>query len=205
MKKILTITAVLLTSTAVFSQDAPGRTPQTLSIGPAVGFGHTGIRNTNGVDLFKPYVSGGFIVNYSTSEHIGFAADVLWSREGALVENRYSGVRTDLTLNYIRVPLKFVYFCGNFEDSFRPKITVGPSLGFLLDATDDAENLGITDVTASYEMFDIGVNASIGFNLKLAERLWLNTDFNYYTGFLPIRVNQYNSNYGLRVGLAVGL
>ena len=84
MKKILTIAAAVFAFSAVFAQDTPET--RVLSIGPSVGFGHTGIRNTDPVDQFKPYWNAGIIINYSTSEHVGFAANVLWSREGALVE-----------------------------------------------------------------------------------------------------------------------
>ncbi len=204
MKKILTIAAALFMSSAAFSQEETGNNTKTFSIGPSVGFGHTGIRNTAGTDLFKPSWSAGLIVNYSTSENVGFAADVLWSMEGALTEDA-NGRDNELTLQYIRVPLKFAYFFGDFADNFRPKLTIGPSMGFLLDASSYLEGTGTTDVTSSYETFDIGLNASAGFNWKLADNIWLNTDLNYYTGFMAIRADQYNSNYGLKVGLAFGL
>lgn len=203
MKKILTMVAALFTLSAAFSQEEPRKNIKTFSIGPSVGFGHTGIRKTSGIDVFKPSWSAGLIINYSTSEHVGFAADVLWSLEGGRVQS--GGIESDLTLQYIRVPLKFVYFFGEFEDDFRPKITVGPSLGFLLDASNDIDSSGVTNVTSYYETFDVGLNASIGFNWKLSTNLWLNTDLNYYTGFMAIRGNQYNSNFGLKVGLAFGL
>lgn len=204
MKKVLTIAAVLLTFSAVFSQETPAKPTRVLSIGPSVGFGHTGIRNTYGTDLFKPSLSAGLIINYSTSKHIGFAADVLYSIEGARVEDG-NGYETDLTLQYVRVPFKLAYFFGVFEDNLRPKITVGPSLGFLIDADADVEGSGKTDVKSSYNPFDMGVNASVGFNLKLSRNIWLNTDLNYYAGFVKIRDNQHNSNFGLKVGVAFGL
>lgn len=205
MKKILTIAAAVFTLSAAFSQEDAGKGNKTFSIGPSVGFGHTGIRNTDGIDLFKPSWSAGVIINYSTTLHIGFAADILYSREGGLVERRSDGQQTDLTLQYIRVPLKFAYFFGEFEDNMRPKITIGPSIGFLMDADSDVEGVGSSDVKSFYESFDLGVNASIGFNWKLATNIWLNTDLNYYTGFMPIRYEQYNSNFGLKVGLAFGI
>jgi hypothetical protein len=201
MKKILIIAAAIFTFSSAFSQD--GNATKTFSIGPSVGFGHTGIRHMPGTDMFKPAWSAGVIVNYSTSEHIGFAGDVMYSIEGARAES--SGRETDLTLQYIRVPLKFAYFFGAFEDDFRPKLTIGPSMGFMIDAESDVEGIGTSDVTSSYEMFDIGVNASAGFNWKLAENMWLNTDLTYYNGFIPIRADQYNSNFGLKLGLAFGL
>lgn len=205
MKKILTIAAVIVTYTAAFSQDAPGKATKTFSLGPVVGFGHTGIRNTAGIDIFKPSWSAGLIFNYSSMKHVGFTADVLWSMEGARVES--AADEADLTLQYIRVPLKFAYYFGEFEDNFRPKITVGPSMGFLLDAVSDtdAEGGSKVDVASFYNKFDIGVNASLGFNWKMAENIWLNTDFNYYTGFMTIRDNQYNSNFGVQLGVAFGI
>lgn len=203
MKKILIMAAVLLISPAVFSQDAPAETNKTFSIGPSVGFGHTGIRNTVGTDIFKPSWRAGIILNYSSRNHVGFAADVLWSLEGSKVQD--NGFEADLSMHYIRVPLKFAYYFGDFEDDFRPKITVGPSMGFLLKADGYVEGLESVDVTDNYEKFDIGVAASIGFNWKLATNIWLNTDFNYYTAFTSVLNSQYNSNFGLQLGVAFGL
>ncbi len=203
MKKILIMAAVLLISPTVFSQDAPEKTTKTLSLGPSVGFGHTGLRNTVGTDIFKPSWRAGIILNYSSRKHVGFAADVLWSMEGSKVET--DDFNADLTIHYIRVPLKFAYYFGDFEDNFRPKITVGPSMGFLLKADGYVAGLESVDVTDNYEKFDIGVAASLGFNWKLATNIWLNTDFNYYTAFTPVRDSQYNSNFGLQLGVAFGL
>lgn len=203
MKKILIMTALLLINSAVFSQDAPAKPIKTLSIGPSVGFGHTGIRNTVGTDIFKPSWRAGVILNYSSHKHVGFAADVLWSMEGGRVKDE--GVQSEISMHYIRVPLKFAYYFGDFEDNFRPKITVGPSMGFLLKATGHVSGLGSVDVTDNYEKFDIGVAASIGFNWKLATNIWLNTDFNYYTAFTEVSNNQHNSNFGLQLGVAFGL
>ncbi len=204
MKRILTAAVVLMTCSAAFSQ-APAENTKTFSIGPAIGFGHTGIRSTAGTDVFKPNWNAGIILNYSHMKHTGLAADILWSMEGARVQS--NGYETELSMQYIRVPLKFAYFFGDFEDNFRPKITIGPSLGFLLHASSDSDapDSPKTDVTGSYNTFDIGGAASIGFNLKMGENLWLNTDFNYYTSFRPISGSQYNSNFGLRVGVAFGL
>ena len=205
MKKILTMAVAIITCSAAFSQEVPGTPTSTFSIGPAIGFGHTGVRNTSGTDVFKPNWNAGVIINYSNMKHTGLAAEILWSMEGGRVQS--GGYETDLTMHYIRVPLRFAYYFGDFEDNFRPKITIGPSMGFLVQAVSDSDipDASRTDVTPSYYKFDIGGIASVGFNLKLATNIWLNTDFNYYTGFRPIRASQYNSNFGLRMGVAFGL
>jgi hypothetical protein len=202
MKRILTIAAAVFACSAAFSQDDSGD-EKTFSIGPSVGFGHSMVRNSAGTDLFKPSWSAGLIFNYSTTEHVAFAGDVLWSVEGSRVQN--NNRETDLTLQYIRVPLKFAYFFGGFEDRFRPKLTIGPSFGFLLDAVFDDEVVGKTDVTSFYGAIDIGLNASAGFNLKVGGNMWLNADLNYYHGFMDIRIDRYNTNLGLKLGLAFGI
>ncbi len=205
MKKILTLAVAIVTCSAAFSQVEPGTPTSIFSIGPSMGFGHTGVRNTDGTDFFKANWTAGVLINYSSMKHTGLAAEILYSVEGGKVRN--AGYETSLTMHYIRVPLRFAYYFGDFENRFRPKITIGPSMGFLVNATSDSNvpDATRTDVTPSYYKFDIGGIASIGFNLKLAENIWLNTDFNYYTGFRPIRASQYNSNFGLRMGVAFGL
>lgn len=201
MKKAIAIVASLLVINTAFSQ-VEERT-SIFSIGPAVGFGHTGIRNFSGTDIFKDHWEAGLIMNYSQWEHFGLGADVLLSTEGA--RSTSDGRETDLTLQYVRVPIKFSYFFGDQDDAFRPKITVGPSMGFLTKADRDVEDVGTTTVTSSYESFDFGLNAALGFNYKIGTNLWLNTDVGYYGGLTQISTNQYNRNIGLKVGLAFGL
>ena len=203
MKRILIIAAALFTNATAFSQEDSRGGNNTFSMGPSVGVGHTGVRNTVGTAMFKPAWSAGLIFNYSSSQHIGISADVLWSFEGGLTD--YIGTESDLDLEYIRIPLKFVYYFGSFEDDFRPKLTIGPSMGFLLNADSYVEGFGTTDVTSMYEMFDIGLNASAGLNWKIQNNVWLNADLNYYTGFTAIRADHYNNNLGLKIGMAFGL
>lgn len=201
MKKSIAILVSLLFINNSFAQEAE-RT-SIFSLGPSVGFGHTGMRNMGGTDLFKEHWEAGLIMNYSKWEHFGLGADVLFSTEGGRASNE--GRETDLTLQYIRVPIKFSYFFRDMDDAFRPKITVGPSMGFLTEARQDIEDQSTTTVTSACNSFDFGLHAGLGFNYKLGTNLWLNTDIGYYGGLTKVISNDYNRNLGLKVGLAFGL
>jgi len=201
MKKSIAIIVSLLFVNNSFSQETE-RT-SIFSIGPAVGFGHTGIRNMGGTDQFKEHWEAGVIMNYSQWEHFGLGADILFSTEGGRAEN--DNRETDLTMQYIRVPVKFTYFFRDMDEAFRPKITVGPSMGFLTEAHQHIEGEETTTVTSSFEKFDFGLHAGIGFNYKLGTNLWLNTDIGYYNGLTQVYPNRFNRNLALKVGLAFGL
>jgi len=123
-----------------------------------------------------------------------------------------NGNEIDFSLHYIRVPIKFAYFFGDYANDFRPKFTIGPSIGFFLDDRLDVSGDGDRSTVASnfdkddINNVDFGGQATIGFNYKLAERVWLNVDGYYYQGLSRINdFNQYNANFGLRAGVAFGL
>lgn len=151
-------------------------------------------------------------MNYSHSEHIGFSIDVLYSMEGGRYQQT-NGNEIDLDLQYLRVPIKFAYFFRDFDKDFRPKVTIGPSLGFLIDdkldynqSSSSNQSNVLTHFDKGYNGFDLGGTASIGFNERLADRIWLNVDAYYYQGFLDVgTMNHYNANFGLRAGVAFGL
>lgn len=188
------------------SAQAQEEKTKTFSLGPMIGFSHTGITNVDGQNSkFKPSYAAGLTATYSTVPHWAFGLDVFYSMEGAAFSNSDSETKVDL--HYLRVPLKVGYYFGDVEDRFRPKITVGPSFGYLINSEVDYSNQqGSNRVTGSYEGWDLGVNASLGFNYKLADNIWLNTDLGYYYGFIDVMGNDnFNTNYGLKVGLAFGL
>lgn len=222
MKKILTTVAVVIAALQVTAQEGRPESAvsqerrNTISIGPAVGFGHSYIQNVGEKASFKPSWNVGITANLSSTEHIGWSLDVLYSQEGGMynnVPNRIGGNDdVNITLQYLRVPVKFAYFFGDLDNRFRPKFTIGPSMGFLIgnDFKVNGANAQPADDDArfntNYKNFDLGGQASVGFNYKIAEALWFNADAYYYQGFLDINNrNEYNSNFGLRIGLAVGL
>ena len=156
---------------------------QTFSIGPTGGFGHSWITNSAGDSKFNPAWNAGIAAVYSTNSHWGIGADVKYSAEGNKVEEL--GITNTINTNYVRVPLKAIYFFGKQGDLVRPKISAGPTFGFLTDASEATSDEGVkvkTDISDNIKGFDFGVNAAAGLNFKVAQRTWLNTDVAYYRG-----------------------
>lgn len=203
MKKIMIIAAILgagLVSKA-----------QTVSFGPTGGFGHSWISNATGDAKFNPAWNAGVSLVYSTLSNWGVGADVKYSAEGNK-RLQAGDVTTNINTNYVRVPLKAIYFFGKQGDVVRPKISAGPTFGFLTDAntTSSADGAKVkTDISNDIRNFDFGVNAAAGLNIKVAQRTWLNTDLAYYQGLTDITKNtsntRRNGNVGVNVGLLVGL
>ena len=102
----------------------------------------------------------GFVIgaNYSTaiSESLAFRPGLEFSMKGA----KQSALGTDakLKLNYIDIPLDFVYNAGDLS------INVGPYLGFLLSAKTSSGDISI-DVKDSVSSLDFGLNAGLAYNL----------------------------------------
>jgi outer membrane protein W len=183
---------------------------QTVSFGPTGGFSHSWISGTTGDGKFNPAWNAGISFVYSTKSHFGIGADVKYSAEGNKTEDL--GVTNTINTNYVRVPLKAIYFFGKQGNTVRPKISAGPTFGFLTNAnaTTSVEGTKVkTDITDDVKGFDFGVNAAAGLNFRVAQRTWLNTELAYYQGLTDITKNSNttsrNGNVGVNVGLLVGL
>jgi outer membrane protein W len=202
MKRVMIITAIL--GIGIISK------AQTFSIGPTGGYGHSWITNSSGDSKFNPAWNAGLSFIYSTRSNFGIGADVKYSTEGnKVVEN---GITNTINANYVRVPLKLIYFFGASNSAVRPKISAGPSFGFLTAANETSNVSGVkvkTDISNDIKNFDFGVDAAAGLNFRLAPRTWLNTDIGYYQGLTDMTKNnnatQRNGNVGVNVGLLVGM
>jgi outer membrane protein W len=183
---------------------------QTFSIGPTGGFGHSWITNSTGDNKFNPAWNAGLSFIYSTRSNFGVGADVKYSAEGN--KSTKAGITTNINANYVRVPVKLIYFFGKPGSAVRPKISAGPSFGFLTEANETSSVSGVnvkTDINDDIKNFDFGVTAAAGLNFRLAQRTWLNTDLAFYQGLTDITKNnnstQRNGNVGVNVGLLLGL
>ncbi len=210
MKKVMIIAAVL--GIGIVSK------AQTISFGPTGGFGHSWISNTSGDEKFNPAWNAGLSFIYSSKSNFGLGLDVKYSEEGNKV--KYStgvadgliNTTSTINANYIRVPVKLIYFFGNDKSAVRPKIYAGPSFGFLTGGQSDVAVNNVImkeDTKDIIKDFDFGVTAAAGLNFRIAPRTWLNTDLAYYQGLTDITKNnnntQHNANVGVNVGLLVGL
>lgn len=199
MKKYILFIGLFFATTNAFAQEMEAKTSH-FSIGPSFGFGHTWISPYNNWE-FQPTWSAGLTAIYGPIEWFGFGGDVRYSVEGSKTIMKEGGATRVTRLEYIRVPLKAMVFFGGYEDDFRPKLTLGPSFGFLV-AEDDTYNARANGV-------DVGLNASAGFNYRMARAIWLNVDVNYYQGLTDVRMNsgtrELNGNLGLNLGVAFGI
>jgi len=206
MKKLLVIGALVFAASSVHAQN--------LSFGPTASFGHSwsSIDAPDGVDkMFHPSYSVGGKLVYSFVSNWGVSADVKFSSEGFTVGTDGDN-KIVARANYIRVPLQGIYFFGKYGDAVRPKVSLGPSFGFLVGGQtrsfDEGDEVAKVDSKDNMESFDFGVTAAAGVNFRIAPTVWLNTDIGYYHGFLDAfntNVDAKNRNLALNVGVTFGI
>jgi len=207
MKRIILTLSIVVAAIAANAQN--------LSLGPTAGFGHSWISNQEGDGKFKASWNVGATLVYSSMNHWGFSADVKYSAEGVKREASSGGFTTesDVTANYIRVPLKAIYFFGKWGDVVRPKVFLGPSFGFLTGGSYETKVNGTTvdegKTKDAVESFDFGLLGGAGLNFRLANRTWLNTDITYTHGLLDVNKgsgeSMHNRNVQLNVGVTFGI
>lgn len=203
MKKLILITSCMLGGFFSFSQnnnqlDPPVPAEQSVfSIGAQGGFGHTFITPYRGA-RFQPSWDAGIAFIYAPGVHWGAELDIRYSAEGCKIVDTENKSTNALYLRYARIPLKAVYFFNRYEDDFRPKVALGPAIGFL---TEQVNSVGARSV-------DFGANASLGFHYRLVRAIWFTTDINYYQGFTDIydvtTERELNGNIRLDMGLSFG-
>lgn len=218
MKRILL--GVVIVSALSLSAGA-----QKFSIGPSAGVGSTWISNYEDRQ-HKTHGNVGVSLIYSTKSSFGFGADVKYSFEGGerkfnqTVSGSTFTTEQEVALNYVRIPLKAMFFFGNYGQRVRPKVALGPSFGFLVGGKTTVENTSLngtfigkseTDSKDAWDNFDIGIHGSAGINYRLVKNTWLTADVVYYHGIIDQLKNNTsttdyaNRNLGLNIGVNFGL
>ena len=180
---------------------------QYVTFGRAFSFGHAFISEKDVQHKFFFSLTGGLSITYAKKENYGFAADLVYSSEGSKTVYNTGGVSTEnkIKLSYIRVPLKAIYFLGDYGDNIRPKVFAGPSFAFLVGADTNKEN--------SYDAIkkmDAGVHIGFGANKLICDRIWLNTDITYTQGLIDITKengdggSNLNGNIRMNISLLLG-
>lgn len=148
---------------------------QTLSIGPVLGANFSKISKLDNAKT-RTGLSAGVFANYSIDEHFGLNVKLIYSQLGTKLDNTTESTR----LNYIQLPISGVYFFGESGNRVRPKIFLGPYVGFLLSATDTNGN-DIVDANGNdyYKKVDFGGQVGVGLNYRIKDRTWLNVDASY--------------------------
>lgn len=175
-------------------------TENNFSIGPRVGVNFSNVSNPDEAELLTGLVLG-LTSTYSINENSGITVDALYSGEG------YKVVGTGIKLGYLRIPILYNIFFGELGQKFRPKVFLGPQLGFLMTA-----KVGESDIKYDMNKFSFGLGAGLGFNYQLGNRVWLNTDLRSFFDLNKISNNAVDypeepkiRNIQLSVGIAWGL
>jgi len=198
--KTTKIVFTLLMTVFAFSQlSAQGK--DRISIGPRGGVNISGVTNVEESQTVTGLALG-LTSTYSFNERTGLTLDVLYSVEG------YKAPFETYKLRYLQVPVYFDFFFGQLGNRFRPKVYAGVSPAFFLGGT-----LNELDINQPYyNNFILNTVGGLGFNYRIANRIWLNTDARAFIGLNDIRnddVATGNSvnprTYQFTLGLAYGL
>ncbi len=121
----------------------------------------------------------------------------------------YGGINLGMRLVLPKkVPVYFDFFFGQLGNRFRPKVYAGVAPGFLLDA----KNNDIEVDNDNFNNVNFALTGGLGFNWRLASRVWLNTDLRAFLGLNDIREEGLrsgdkvaNNTVQLSLGVAYGL
>lgn len=226
MKNAFTI-ILLASALQVSAQEDESR----FKFGPRLGFNLAKVTEVDDASGKGGLVAGGYMV-YSFQEHFGVSLDLLYSMEGGKFNSSETTAGTPpvttksdntLSLSYLRVPLLFNYFAGQLGNPVRPKIFLGPCLGFLLGVKNESEvtveSGGVTTTATNtntskdgFNTTDFGALIGAGANFRLADRMWLDTDLGYYIGASEIYDGNTgdndapkNQHFQVKIGLGFGL
>jgi len=162
------------------------------SIGITGGYGHSFIVPYKNY-AFNSSWNAGISAVYSPWIHWGVGLDAIYSAEGSTFTS--GDVKYTTGLDYVRVPVKAIYYFKEYENDFRPKVSLGPTLGFLVNESN----------SRGANSFDFGANLAVGFNYRLVRAVWLNAELSYYQGFLDVYNgnSEHDANGNLRANLGL--
>ena len=168
MKKLSIIVAFLLISTFSFAQS--------FSIGPKAGLNISNYTGGNiETDALVGYHIGG-IINYGFGDHFSIQPEVLFSTQGAKVNN--NGVKNDFKISYVTVPVMLkLKTTGGFY------VEAGPQVAFRTSSD-------IPDQTINN--FAKGLDLSAGAGLGFQSSIGLGVGVRYMAGLS--KVGDFSSN-----------
>jgi|SRR5687768_2060962 len=189
---ILVCLASLLSVFQLNSQDR-------FSIGPRVGLNFSNVSNIDDTKS-RSGLAVGLTSTYSINEATGITVDLLASHEG------FESGENDLKLTYLQIPILFNVFFGELGQPFRPKVYAGIVPGFLLGAKFNDEEINKDD----FNSLNLALGGGLGFNARVANRIWLNADLRAYLGLNDTRENPTGDKQALStiqpsIGLAYGI
>ncbi|MEZ4903295.1 MAG: porin family protein [Spirosomataceae bacterium] len=200
MKKALVVLTIIsaFSFTTVVAQE-------NVSFGPIVGLNFSRLTGNTIYNDWKPGPSLGLFINYSGQSRFGLNGQLLYSRMGGQSSNGASKGHLD----YIQVPVMGTYYLNGRGNKFRPKVMLGPYIGFLAQAVNESGvSINPEGVNPPYKGFDAGAAMGAGFNYSIGNKVWLNADLRYNLGLTQVMntvPDVYNRSWGINVGLSFPL
>jgi len=200
MKKVL----VILTIISAFAYTT-AIAQENVSFGPIVGLNSSKLTGNTIYNDWKPGPSLGFFVNYSGQNRFGLNGQLLYARIGGQSSNGVSKGHLD----YIQIPIMGTCYLNDKGNKFRPKLMLGPYIGFLVKATNESGvSINPEGSNRPYKGVDGGVAMGAGFNYLIGSKVWLNADLRYNLGLAQAMntiPDVYNRSWGINVGLSFPL
>lgn len=186
---------------------------QRFSAGPRIGLNLSKFGGDVLPNQFHPGLSAGAFLMYSSLNHFGISADVLYSQQGAAFRNpNGSGLNYNQRINYLEIPVALRYFL-TLKGNFRPNVYFGPSLAFKLNAKNNLVAAPNNDNSAAFNAADLGLLAGFQLNWKgLGSRERFLIDARYTYGLTDITAlpiaggvgNQRINNSAITISLGYG-
>ena len=175
------------------------------SLGPRAGVNFSNVCHIDNSKSLPGFV-GGLTSTYSINESSGLILDILYSQEG--YKDKTLG-DNDIHFSYLQIPVYYSHFFGKLGESLRPKVYIGLEPGFLLHVKVNDEDAD----KGQFKTFNLALSGGLGFNARVANRIWLNTDLRGMLGLMDIRQNAPETkkdihalnNIQLSLGLAYGI
>ena len=178
---------------------------QRFSAGPRLGLNLSNYWGHADGMKFKPGVVAGAFLMYSSLNHFGISADVLYAQRGtkfsgALVPSfgRPTTVTFTQRVNYLEIPIVARYFL-TLSGNFRPNVFIGPSLAVKLNAkrvngeyngsaggTGPAINI---DNSNDFKDLDLGATGGFQLNWGAGKRQRFLIDARYNLGLSDVQTN----------------
>lgn len=192
---------------------------QRFSAGPRIGVNFSNYWGDADHMNFTPGLSAGAFVMYSSLNHFGISADVLYSQRGTAYNDGQK--KFIQRVNYLEIPVLARYFL-TLSGNFRPNVFIGPSLGVKMGAKRiKGEYMGSTgpvingDNTQDFNDLDLGASGGFQLNWGTGNRQHFLIDARYTLGLTDVqtklpnlwgtRNSLQNSTFTLALGYSFGV
>lgn len=191
MKKVFFLSLLSLSSFTFLNAQTKG-----WNIGDRAAIGHSwtvGNRPENSDRKFHFSYELGRAGTYNFNETVGVGFGTYFNSQGG--SYKVNDAIIVARANYIKVPIFASFTFGDESNRVRPRLTVGPSVQFLVGGktlVKDEDNnrfYGSYTTKAMNTKIDAGANASLGLNIRVCDGFYINHDINYYHGLVDQKPN----------------